>query len=127
MKVVYYEGINLLKPKWERSKIGKFIFTFCKKNCAIVLFQVFVPDEKKNKCQNARAALAEFSSFSVARAGLCTCCDLHVRGVRSISTCKNFRFTFVVALAASWFQKYGLVVLNCSAKTLQSNGNRGTK
>ena len=77
MKVVYYEGINLLKPKWEKRKIGKFIFMFCKKkkkkSSAIVLFHVFVPDEKKNKCQNARAALVEFSSFSVARAATCTC------------------------------------------------------
>ena len=73
------------------------------KNSAIVLFHVFVPDEMKNKCQNARAALAEFSSFSVARAALCTCSDLHLRGVRSISARKNFRFTLVVALAASWF------------------------
>ena len=92
-----------------------------------VQFHVFVPDEKKNKCQNAHAELAEFSSSSVARAALCTCSDLHLRGVRSISARKNFRFTLVVALAASWFQKYGLVVLNCSAKTLQSKGNRGTK
>lgn len=85
------------------------------KNSAIVLFHVFVPDEKKNKCQNAPAALAEFSSFSVARAAPCTCSDLHVLGVRSISVRKNFRFTVVAALAASWFQKYGLVGLNCSA------------
>lgn len=84
-----------------------------KKNSAIVLFHVFVPVEKKNKCQNARAELAEFSSSSVERAALCTCSDLHLRGVRSISARKNFRRCFGCLMVSK--------VRTCGFKLLREN------
>lgn len=97
MKVVYYEGINLLKPKWEKSKTGKFIFTFCKKETRNCIISRFCSGREEKQ------ALAEFSVWHVhwfARAA-----PFGVRGVQSISARKNFRFTLVIALAASWLQK----------------------